>query len=227
MIYLFYSFYLYKNSFKMNRIKTVLEEKGVKQTWLAEKLGKSYNMVNSYVQNRRQPSLDDLFKIARILDVNVKDLIDNVAGQRKVEEKFINKTFELVGDTTKTRNIPVVGSIACGTPLLAVENIETEIPVSVDLLKGSNQYFLLRALGNSMNEVGINNGDLVLVKQQSSAENGDFVVALIDDEATIKEFVKSRDAIVLKPRSTEQKHKPIILTRDFRIQGIVVTTIPS
>ncbi len=211
----------------MNRIKTVLEEKGVKQTWLAEKLGKSYNMVNSYVQNRRQPSLDDLFKIARILDVNVKDLIDNVAGQRKVEEKFINKTFELVGDTTKTRNIPVVGSIACGTPLLAVENIETEIPVSVDLLKGSNQYFLLRALGNSMNEVGINNGDLVLVKQQSSAENGDFVVALIDDEATIKEFVKSRDAIVLKPRSTEQKHKPIILTRDFRIQGIVVTTIPS
>jgi len=59
----------------MNRIKEVLEEKGIKQTWLAEKLDKSYNMVNSYVQNRRQPSLDDLYKIAEILDVNAKDLL--------------------------------------------------------------------------------------------------------------------------------------------------------
>jgi transcriptional regulator with XRE-family HTH domain len=59
----------------MNRIKEVLEEKGIKQTWLAEKLDKSYNMVNSYVQNRRQPSLDDLYRIAGILDVNAKDLL--------------------------------------------------------------------------------------------------------------------------------------------------------
>ena len=58
----------------MNRIKEVLDEKGIKQTWLAEKLKKSYNMVNSYVQNRRQPSLEDLYKIAEILDVNAKDL---------------------------------------------------------------------------------------------------------------------------------------------------------
>ena len=59
----------------MNRIKAVLEEKGIKQTWLAEKLEKSYNMVNSYAQNRRQPSLEDLNRIANILDVDVKDLI--------------------------------------------------------------------------------------------------------------------------------------------------------
>ena len=59
----------------MNRIKEVLEEKGIKQIWLAEKLGKSYNMVNSYVQNRRQPSIEDLFKIASILDVEAKDLL--------------------------------------------------------------------------------------------------------------------------------------------------------
>lgn len=59
----------------MNRIKEVLEERGIKQTWLAEKLGKSYNMVNAYVQNRRQPSLECMFKIAEILNVNVKELI--------------------------------------------------------------------------------------------------------------------------------------------------------
>ena len=59
----------------MNRIKEVLEAKGIKQTWLAEKLGKSYNMVNGYVQNRQQPRLEVLYEIAKILDVEVKDLL--------------------------------------------------------------------------------------------------------------------------------------------------------
>jgi transcriptional regulator with XRE-family HTH domain len=59
----------------MNRIKEVLEEKGIKQTWLAEKLGKSYNVVNGYVQNRQQPRLEVLYEIAEILNVEVKDLI--------------------------------------------------------------------------------------------------------------------------------------------------------
>lgn len=61
----------------MNRIKEVLSERGIKQIWLAEKLGKSYNMVNSYVQNRRQPSIEDLFKIAEILEVDPKELIQS------------------------------------------------------------------------------------------------------------------------------------------------------
>lgn len=59
----------------MNKIKDVLEEKGITQIWLAEKLSKSYNMVNGYVQNRRQPSLEDLYRIARLLDVDVRELI--------------------------------------------------------------------------------------------------------------------------------------------------------
>lgn len=61
----------------MNRIKLVLEEKKIKQNWLAKELGKSYNMVNSYVQNRRQPSIEDLYKIAAILEVDVRDLLIN------------------------------------------------------------------------------------------------------------------------------------------------------
>lgn len=59
----------------MNRIKEVLEEKGIKQKWLAEQLGKSYNMLNSYAQNRRQPRLEDLYKISEILNVEVKELL--------------------------------------------------------------------------------------------------------------------------------------------------------
>lgn len=59
----------------MNRIKKVLEEKGIKQVWLAEQLGKSYNMVNSYAQNRRQPSIEDLYRIAKLLKVDARDLL--------------------------------------------------------------------------------------------------------------------------------------------------------
>lgn len=69
----------------MNRIKEVLTEKGIKQTWLAEKLGKSYNMVNSYVQNRRQPSLEDLNRIADILSVDVRELIEGSSGNEQKE----------------------------------------------------------------------------------------------------------------------------------------------
>jgi transcriptional regulator with XRE-family HTH domain len=61
----------------MNRIKEVLEQKGIKQTWLAERIGKSFSQTNAYVCNRRQPSLEMLFEIARVLDVDVKDLIDS------------------------------------------------------------------------------------------------------------------------------------------------------
>ena len=59
----------------MNRIKEILDLKGIKQTWLSQQLGKSYNMINSYVQNRRQPSIEDLYKIAEILEVDVKELL--------------------------------------------------------------------------------------------------------------------------------------------------------
>jgi len=65
----------------MNRIKEVLEDKGIKQKWLAEKLGKSYNMVNSYAQNRRQPSIEDLYKIAEILGVEAKELLVELKKQ--------------------------------------------------------------------------------------------------------------------------------------------------
>jgi len=63
---------------KMNRIKEVLEKKGIKQIWLSEQLGKSYNMVNSYAQNRRQPSLEDLYKIAKILEVEINELLVSI-----------------------------------------------------------------------------------------------------------------------------------------------------
>jgi repressor LexA len=101
------------------------------------------------------------------------------------------------------------------------------IPVSQRLARPGAIYFLLRAVGNSMDLAGIGDGDLVLVRQQPVANEGDRVVALIDDEATIKEFRRRGNTIILAPRSSDKSHKPIILERDFMIQGLVIETIPN
>ncbi len=78
-----------------------------------------------------------------------------------------------------------------------------------------------------MTEVGIDDGALVLVRQQPTADTGDVVVALVDDEATIKELRRSVDAVVLTPRSKNRDHKPIVLQRDFQVQGVVLATLPD
>ncbi len=127
----------------------------------------------------------------------------------------------------QTVEVPVVGKVSCGSPILASENIESTIPVSTKLARPPYKYFLLKAKGDSMNLAGINDGDLVLIRQQNTAQNKDIIVALIDDEATIKEYNIAGDKVVLKPLSSNPVHKPIILTNDFKIQGIVVTTIPQ
>lgn len=213
----------------MNRIKEVIEEKGIKQTWLAERLGKSFNMVNSYVQNRRQPSIKDLQKIAIILGVNVNTLLD---FDQNISAKLSNETiaFDQIlneGEAvyTSTIKIPLLGNVACGIPLLAEQNIDSYISISKELLKSTNNYFILKAIGDSMNEAGINDGDLVLIKQQQIANDNDLVVALIDDEATIKEFHRKQNMIILKPKSRNPSHQPIILTQNFKIQGVVERVI--
>lgn len=125
----------------------------------------------------------------------------------------------------QTVNVPLVGSAPCGTPVFAEENVECTYPVSTALARKPYRYFLLRATGDSMNEKGIEDGNLVLVRQQPTAQNGDTVIALIDGEATIKEFHRQSQAVVLKPRSTNKQHRPIILTSDFQILGVVQSII--
>jgi repressor LexA len=128
-------------------------------------------------------------------------------------------------DRTETVRIPVVGDIAAGSPILAQENIEDFINVSRALARGSDCHFALRVHGDSMDQAGIRDGDLVLVRQQVTANPGEKVVALIDDSATVKVFRPGVDTIILEPRSSNAVHRPIVLQRDFRIQGVVVAII--
>jgi len=147
-------------------------------------------------------------------------------------EKRKDGTYRMLKDlqsdmTARTVDIPLVGAVACGVPMLAEENVQAMIPVSVEIAKPGGRYFLLRAVGDSMDLAGIEDGDLVLVKQQAVANNGERVVALVDDEATVKVYQSKGNVVMLLPNSSNPKHQPIILTRDFRIQGLVVNTIPK
>ncbi len=95
-------------------------------------------------------------------------------------------------------NIPIVGRVAAGKPMLAVEDFEETFPLPGDFLGGS-EGFMLRVRGDSMIEDGIHDGDLVIVRRQDSAENGDTVVALLENEATVKRFYRENDRIRLQP----------------------------
>ena len=114
-------------------------------------------------------------------------------------------------------NVPIVGKIAAGSPLLAVENIESYFPIPSEYLPNA-QTFLLEVKGESMINAGIFNGDNVLVKKQPNAENGDIVVALVDDSATVKTFYKEDGHIRLQPENDAMD--PIIVP-DCKILGKV------
>lgn len=129
--------------------------------------------------------------------------------------------------SVRTIDVPLLGLVPCGSPMFAEENIDTYIPVSTNIAKPQNEYFFLRAYGDSMDKSGINSGDLLLVKKQSNADINEKVVALINDEVTVKHFEKTGNKIILKPNSNNKLHKPIILTEELIIQGVVQDVFPA
>jgi len=137
-------------------------------------------------------------------------IIDNESSAKRDMEYYTRK--ELV-------EVPVVGKVTAGMPILATENIEDTFPLPVDLVQNSTA-FMLRVQGDSMVEAGILDKDYVLVKQQSVASNGEIVVALIDDEATIKTFYKEKDHIRLQPQN--KFYEPIIVRDNVTILGKVI-----
>ena len=122
--------------------------------------------------------------------------------------------------------VPVVGSAPCGNPLLGQENIEEYILVEKSKIKSGFNYFILRAQGDSMNLAGINDGDLVLCRQQLKADTGDRVVALLGDNVTIKKYGPRENGVrLLLPYSTNKKHVPITPDEGDSVQGIVQEVI--
>lgn len=118
------------------------------------------------------------------------------------------------------RKVPVVGRVTAGQPITAIENIEDYFPLPENIAPGGDQVFMLEVIGDSMIEAGILDGDYVIVRQQQTAENGDIVVAMTeDDEATVKRFYKENNYIRLQPENSTMD--PIIVT-NVTILGKVI-----
>jgi len=120
-------------------------------------------------------------------------------------------------DYGRIHSVPVVGQVAAGQPILAAENIEQTLPLPAEF--AGEQTFILRVRGESMIDAGILEGDFVVVRQQNTAGNGDIVVAMIDDEATVKTFYREQDRIRLQPENSTMEP---IYSRDVSILGKVV-----
>lgn len=114
-------------------------------------------------------------------------------------------------------NIPIVGTITAGSPILAAENVEDTFPLPVEYVN-NDDVFMLRVKGDSMIEAGIFDKDLILVRQQNSARNGDIVVALLDEYATVKRYFKESNHVRLQPENSSMS--PIIV-QDVQILGLV------
>jgi len=132
------------------------------------------------------------------------------------------RAIEVIGGKARRvlspTGLPVVGQVAAGQPVLAEENIEDYVPVP-GIAGGDQGEFVLRVKGDSMKDVGILEGDHVIVRRQEDAQNGEIVVALVGDEATVKRFFREKDHVRLQP---ENETMEPILTRDVHVLGRVV-----
>jgi repressor LexA len=144
--------------------------------------------------------------------------------RRRVTAGRASRILTLVERAPATREVPVYGRIAAGEPLFAEQNLEGTLPVGVEWLAGKGEeVFALKVRGDSMINAHIVEGDLVLVRRQQSVEPGDIVVALLDNEATVKRFARQGEAVVLKPEHPTMA--PILVRqgqKDFKILGKVV-----
>ncbi len=194
---------------------------------------KRQKQVLDYITSYRKkkgysPALEEIRKHFKLASVSTAHFHIKKLEELGLLEKQYNKPRSIdIYENEKMVNIPLLGLIAAGQPIEAIQNKET-IAVPQNKLPRSGEFYALRVLGNSMIDENINDGDIVLVKQQSVAENGQKVVALIDNyEATLKKFYKEKGHVRLQPAN--KTIEPIIIKKneDLTIQGIVVDVIKN
>ena len=170
---------------------------------------KVYDYISQCAQESRVPSVREIcaatgLKSTSTVHLHLKTLEEKGLIER---EKGFNRCIKL-SKAEQSSHIPVVGRVTAGMPILAVEDIETYIPVSESLRRG-RELFALRVVGESMINAGILDGDIVIVHRTPVANNGDIVVALIEDEATVKRFYKENGHFRLQPEN--ETYEPIIV----------------
>lgn len=194
---------------------------------LTQKQKQILEFITNFVKEKNYPP--SIREIADHFQITPKGAYDHLKAIEKKgfikTEKNRSRAIELVKTNTDVDfdmiKIPLVGRVAAGAPILAEENIEEYLtfPRSMIPANSERDIFALRVTGDSMIDAKINDGDIAIIKKTSTAENGDIVVALIDDEATLKYFYKEKDHIRLEPANA--KYKPII-TKNATIIGKLI-----
>ncbi len=182
--------------------------------------------VKTYIRDHGMaPTMREIGSAFGIKSSSVFDLIEAM-GRKGFLERHERKARSLIVKGRRSRHecgcqeARVVGRIAAGRPIEAIQHDRGTVPVAKDLLRG-REAFALKVEGDSMIEAGILDGDYVIVRKQETAEEGDVVVALIGDEATLKRFHREEGRIRLDPAN--RRMKPIYVdSGEFRLQGIVV-----
>ncbi|NLZ25886.1 MAG: repressor LexA [Clostridiales bacterium] len=179
-----------------------------------------------YFKNNYTPTLIEIAQkvgidksnVSRYLkEMSQKGLIDLSHGYRKIKTDKISKS-----DTSLVR-VPVVGTVACGNPIFAEENVESYLTISASFL-GSGEHFALKAKGDSMINAGIEDGDYVIARKQNTAQEGQIVVALVGDSATLKRYFidKQKKMIRLHPENDSMQD---LYFEKADIQGVVKKVI--
>lgn len=198
---------------------------------LTEMQAKIYEYIKSEIKKGITPSIREICKAVGLSSTSsIHYHLDNLEQMGYISRpkskkrciEILENDFYMDSTASATMpefsSIPIVGSVAAGTPILAEENIEGYFPVPTTYLTNS-QSFMLRIKGNSMVNAGILNNDLVLVKETSSAKDGEIIIALIDDSATCKTFYRENEYIRLQPEN--DSYEPIYV-RDCNIIGKVI-----
>jgi repressor LexA len=187
---------------------------------LTERQRRVFDFLVEFLQEKGYPpTLSEIAVELGLSRVGVMKHLITLERKGYIRRSRRARDIELIG-LPRSMGVPVLGRVPAGEPLLAVENIEGMMAVDSTIARGEN-LFLLKVKGDSMVDAGILDGDFVLVRPQSTAEGGEIVVALIEDEATVKRFFKEPDGIRLQPENSTLS--PIIVRdENVRIVGKVI-----
>lgn len=182
-----------------HRLRQYRKEKSMSQEELADMLGyKSFTTIQKWEKDQAVPPIHVLERLSRLFDTSISNLL---------------------AETSTRRKVPIIGVVAGGAPITAVENWIDEYEVELPDLH--HEYFYLRVVGDSMIEARIYPGDDLFVRKQSSVNHGEIAVVLIDQEATVKRILFKGDSIILKPENS--KYEPVIYSsQDIELKKIQI-----
>jgi SOS regulatory protein LexA len=191
---------------------------------------RSYNAKNGYAPTQRE--IKEHFDLKSFGSVQryIKYLTDSghLESDWNARRGLVIKEDEPAFPPADSLEIPLLGLVAAGNPILALENPTETVAIPLSMIRPKGQHFALRVKGDSMIEDGILEDDIIICQHQSTAQNGERVVAVIDGEATVKKFYKNRQQIELHPANA--RLRPIMIgpdVTDFKIAGVVVGLLRS